>query len=124
MIVLSIVNFVVIAFIAYITYEQVKKSRNLEHDVSILKRAKKLDHTRFNQSFKSHEHYTKREIKELAQHVSNLKGEFEKEILDNRKVMEVSTKEYLNNWRNSTEFKSMLELIRQAERSGDSKNIY
>jgi hypothetical protein len=48
----------------------------------------------------------------------------ENEIQENRKSMEVSTKQYLNNWRNSTEFKSMLELIKQAERSSDSKNIY
>ena len=56
--------------------------------------------------------------------VDKLRSEFENEIQENRKSMEVSTKQYLNNWRNSTEFKSMLELIKQAERSSDSKNVY
>ena len=124
MIVLTIINFVAIAIICYVAYEQKKQANNIQRDVEVLKRAKRLDHSKFNQQFDKFSHSCKSKMNKLHVSVDKLRSEFENEIQENRKSMEVSTKQYLNNWRNSTEFKSMLELIKQAERSSDSKNVY
>jgi hypothetical protein len=46
------------------------------------------------------------------------------EINHSKENIEVSTKKYLNGWRNSTEFKTMLELIKKSEQSSTTKNTY
>ncbi len=123
-IILSSASLLIIALLGNIIRKNIKTINNLEYNVELLKNANKLDHNKVNQKFDKFEHNYNKKLYNLKTEISESQINLSNKITSGDLNVEESTKKYLNSWRNSTEFKTMLELIKKAEQSSTTKNIY
>jgi F0F1-type ATP synthase membrane subunit b/b' len=122
--ILSLLFIPIIAVLGYIVKQNIKLIKELEFNVDLLKNANKLDHNKVNQKLDAFELKYKKQLANFKTELQETRVNLTQEINHSKENIEVSTKKYLNGWRNSTEFKTMLELIKKSDQSSTTKNTY
>jgi hypothetical protein len=122
--ILSLLFIPIIAILGYVVKQNIKLIKELEFNVDILKNANKLDHNKVKQKLDAFELKYKKQLANFKTELSDTRVNLTQELNHSKKNIEISTKEYLNGWKNSTEFKTMLELIKKSEQSSTTKNVY
>lgn len=123
-ILLSILSLSGIILLLIVVNNQHKSIRHLKYHVNLLKGKNLIDHDSINQKFNDFSTQNSKVIENVEQNITRSNTELHSLIRNTKVEIEGNTKYYLNSWKNSNDFKNMLDLIIKAENSGNQKNNY